>query len=177
MGLIFPTTTKRDLILGGETKSEPLFYAGMKGEPGDKGITGITGNGEGYPLATEVDAEFATLSSRTAALEAEVPAGWTTLSLLNSWTFYGSGYFVPRYRKVSGVVQLDGLLKHPTTPSNNTIAILPSGFRPPDDTLFYVICGDPVVAGRLDISPIGVLLRTSGSTGYISLGGICYKAA
>lgn len=73
---------------------------------------------------------------------------WHTVSLLNSWANYGSGYQTPRYKMTGGQVEVQGMI---TGGSSGTVAFnLPSGYRPASHLSFTGT--DGVSAGRqLDV--------------------------
>lgn len=171
---VIPTRTVQSILLEADTKTNPSFEGGVKGDAGDAGTTGITGNGTGYPTATAVDAAFAPYTTRATALDALVTA-WQTLTLINSWVAYGSGFQAPRARKVGDLVQLNGLIKHPTTPTNTSFCVLPVGFRPLKNLLFYIHTGEPHVTGFINILPTGSMVWVVGNTGYMSLYGLSFS--
>lgn len=170
---VFPTRTIQVIKLGSDTKTVPSFRGGVKGDPGDTGITGPTGNGDGYPLATAVTAAFSGYLARANVTDND-KTSWANATYQNSWASYGSGYPAARYRRYFSKIELDGLVAHPTTPSG-PIFTLPSGFRPTGQMLFYVHCGEPHVGGRIDIHPNGEVHFISGDWNYLSLTGINFS--
>ncbi len=61
--------------------------------------------------------------------------GWTTATLLNSWTPIGSPYQDPRYRRVNGMVIVQGGFVSHAGATTDAIFTLPVGFRPSGDTI------------------------------------------
>jgi len=63
---------------------------------------------------------------------------WTPLTLQNGWTFVGSGFMSPAYRKIGDIVSVRGTVNRTVTPSGGAAAIatLPVGFRPPASYIF-----------------------------------------
>lgn len=65
--------------------------------------------------------------------------GWTEVGeagapdFLNGWANYGFGFTPARFKKISGVVHLDGIVAKPS--GSGTIFQLPVGYRPEDDAL------------------------------------------
>lgn len=168
---IFPAHTIQSLELGSDTRTIPSFRGGVKGASGDAGATGPTGNGDGYPLATEVTAAFSGYLTRANVTDND-KAAWANATYQNSWASYGSGYPAARYRRFFTNIQLDGLVAHTAAAGGSVIFTLPTGFRPTGRLLFYVHCGEPHVAGRVDILPNGQVQWISGDFNYVSLSGI-----
>lgn len=67
---------------------------------------------------------------------ARTPGAWTALTLTNGWQSYGSGYQVAQYRKVGDMVQVRGLVKNTGISPPSTLAVLPTGHRPPANLQF-----------------------------------------
>lgn len=104
----------------------------------------------------------------TNTLESESTPAWISLTLLNSFTNYGSGWATAAYRKYSsGIVEVRGLVKRTTTPSAATaIGTLPTGFRPTATRMFPVIANGMtgVAIGSIYIAPDGNIAWQSGAT-------------
>lgn len=59
------------------------------------------------------------------------PAGWTSLTLQNSWVDHGGYGGAPDYRKLpDGTVELRGGVKNGVTADGTTVTTLPAGNRP-----------------------------------------------
>lgn len=154
-----------------------VIQAGPPGFIGPAGIQGPPGALTGYAIESELSAQMDPLDTRLDAVElARTRTSWVNLTLLNSWLAYGGGYVTPRYRKVNGIVYIEGLLAVATLIGNH-IATLPVGFRPPASVLFPVHTGEPWGLGRIDVYSDGRIVRESGNTNYVSISGIKFGAA
>lgn len=71
--------------------------------------------------------------------------GWQTPSLLNSWANYALGFQVTRYRRLNGIVHIEGHVKSGTV--GLAVFTLPAGFRP----LANKIYATPANAGVADV--------------------------
>lgn len=104
--------------------------------------------------------------------------GWQTLSLGNSWVSFdgGSTFAIPAYRKLNGVVYLDGEMKSGTT--STTIATLPAGSRPLKAQVYAVTAGPGVAAIQVAANGSITLVQyaASGTNGSVSLNGISFIA-
>lgn len=104
---------------------------------------------------------------------------FNTPTLATGWSNYGAEYSPARYIKDSaGFVHLGGLIKNTTSVDgvNNVCFILPSGCRP-----FYRLIFSQNRNGlfnRIDIMQNGevYIYLSGGSTNYVSLDGIIFKA-
>lgn len=103
-------------------------------------------------------------------------AGWTTLSLQNSWTVFDSGHSQNRYRKAAdGMVTLKGLIKNGNTNPGTVVATLPAGFRPSERLCFAALGG--FGHARFDVLPNGQIIISSGAQSvFSSLDGISFMA-
>ncbi|NEP94495.1 hypothetical protein, partial [Okeania sp. SIO2F5] len=98
---------------------------------------------------------------------------WKTPTLQNGWVNYGRGYNSAGYFKDSlGIVHLKGLVKNGTA---NTIFTLPVGYRPAAQEL-HSVATSPNAMARVDILSNGTVQRISGSSTWISLDGITFRA-
>ncbi|NES77323.1 MULTISPECIES: hypothetical protein [Okeania] len=98
---------------------------------------------------------------------------WQTPTLQNGWVNYGSGYNSAGYFKDSlGIVHLKGLVRNGTA---NTIFTLPVGYRPAARELHSVATYNNTI-GRVDIFSNGRVQRISGSSAWVSLDGITFRA-
>lgn len=98
-------------------------------------------------------------------------------AFVGTWTNYGSGYEVASfYRDPFGRVHLSGLVRSGT--AGTTIFSLPGGYRPRARELFAVVTGNPVdTLGRIEVTANGDVLHVTGSTDYVQLHGISFRAA
>jgi hypothetical protein len=95
----------------------------------------------------------------------------------DGWVNYGDGYNPAGYFKDSlGIVHLKGLVRGGGVGFERTIFILPAGYRPAAREL-RVICTNPNVGARADISTDGRVIPCTGNAGWISLDGITFRAA
>jgi hypothetical protein len=91
-----------------------------------------------YPSLTDapnVPADMQALADRLEVLLAAnsallVDTGWVAMSLSNGWVTFGGAFQTPRYRRLNGVVYVQGFIKSGTTADNTLIYTLPAGFRP-----------------------------------------------
>lgn len=100
-------------------------------------------------------------------------SSWNTLTLQNSWTYYGSPFSTPRYTKsTDGIVTLSGLIKSGSTTGDAIIATLPAGYRPTSGRTLYGIASGSVAMGRIDIDTSGNIRYQGGGNAWLSLDGI-----
>lgn len=110
-------------------------------------------------VQTALVAQVADHESRLDALETD--SGWQTPTFQNSWVNFGSPYQNARYRKINGLVYIQGTVK--TGASGTTIFTLPTGYRPPADLQYSIpLSGNAV--GRLDITSAGAVVATNGNS-------------
>lgn len=105
-----------------------------------------------------------------------VDSGWLIPTLLGTWTNYLTPtYPQAAYRKLNGVVYLQGLVKGGAALSG--IFVLPAGFRPTVGTnLFNGVDGVNVMS-RIDIEgSTGMVAHQAGNTNFISLNSIRFVA-
>jgi hypothetical protein len=104
-------------------------------------------------------------------------AGWTNLTLLNSWTWINiANNATASYTKsADGIVTLKGLIKKATNDDGTTIAQLPAGYRPKERLLTSCVAFGAYC--RVDIMPNGDIVDTqSASNGWLSLDNISFMA-
>lgn len=101
--------------------------------------------------------------------------GWSTPTLINSWSNFGSPYSPAVYYK-DGIdrVHLRGLVKGGATSSN--MFVLPVGYRPTHRLVFLTFCGAMMMVARIDVDSSGIVQFVSGSNDYVSLSGISFRA-
>lgn len=98
----------------------------------------------------------------------EIPApyvlpdtGWINATLLNGRTNYGGDYGVMRYRRIGGVVHVEGMPTGGTL--NSIICNLPAGFRPGQQ--LPRMCAVSSGAGRIDIKVNGDIFPVGHAAG------------
>ncbi|NEN88191.1 MAG: hypothetical protein F6K48_04355 [Okeania sp. SIO3H1] len=107
----------------------------------------------------------------TTTLEQE---NWQTRELKNNWVNYGSGFNSAGFFKDSlGIVHLKGVVRNGTA---DTIFTLPPGYRPAAQELHSVTVAANVM-GRVDIFTNGEVKRMIGSSAWVSLDGITFRAS
>lgn len=86
--------------------------------------------------------------------------GWLDLPLADGITAYSEGQ-KPRYRRVGKEVFVSGVLKGATA-TNQTVATLPSGYRPSKKVMFPIACVGQMI-GKISIETSGeiILNRTT----------------
>lgn len=98
--------------------------------------------------------------------------GWTNLTLESGWTWYGTVFSTPQYKKgTDNIVSLKGLLRAGTTTAGTSLTTLPVGFRPKERLLLTSVSVDAHT--RVDIQPNGIVTAQGGTIGgWVSLDGI-----
>jgi len=98
-------------------------------------------------------------------------------TLLNSFTNWGSGYATAAYYKDKvGVVHLRGLVNRAANHNGIVVFTLPVGYRPSTSGKLLFTTQAASGVSRFDIFPNGDVVVTAGSTGWISLDGITFRA-
>ena len=97
--------------------------------------------------------------------------GWQTPTLSGAWVNYSTGWRTARYRRVDGLVIIEGLVRSGT----GTIFTLPVGYRPLENLLFAVD-GDTQVHKRVDVNGDGTVVFNGpgGAPGYMGINCIFY---
>lgn len=98
--------------------------------------------------------------------------GWIPAPLVNGWVDYGSNWTGARYRRVNGMVYLQGVVKNGTAPG--TIFTLPEGFRPGGGSNGNIIAASSSTGSevRIDVLAGGAIYNQSSVNGYVSLADI-----
>jgi hypothetical protein len=133
----------------------------------------------GHRTAEPIDHPDGSVGTATIADEAvtaakmELQEDWIAPTLLNSWVNYGGGYETVGYMKDSlGFVHLKGLVK------TGTIGLkfftLPVGYRPAAVCIFAV--ASYALFGDVYVSVTGDVTANVGSSNWVSLAGITFKA-
>ena len=94
-------------------------------------------------------------------------SGWITPTFENGWTHYPSPFGDVRYRKINGVVHIEGIMKDGTISNTLPAFTLPVGFRP-KARLLRATQSDSVL-GRLDVDTNGYVIPYSGSNAWFSV--------
>jgi hypothetical protein len=105
-------------------------------------------------------------------------AGWTALTLSNSWVAYDGGTFftTPGYAKgTDGLVRMKGLIKGGVTTNGTVIANLPAGYRPSGRVLTEADC-NPNTECRVDILANGNVELYAADAGWTSLDNVTFLA-
>ncbi len=107
----------------------------------------------------------------TASVPSTIPC-----DLQNNWVNYGSPFAPATFTKTKlDVVALSGLIRSGTGVGNEVICTLPPGYRP-SAKLIFAPATNGITQGRIDIEPTGEVKFNLGSTGWISLNGINFRA-
>lgn len=93
-------------------------------------------------------------------------------SFANGWINYGGEYQVARYRKQSGWVYVQGLVKNGTAPGN--IFQLPPGYRPNAQQIFPSVENNAY--GRVDLYADGWISTVMTTSVFTSLSHIIFRA-
>lgn len=112
----------------------------------------------------------------TVRVETLEPGDWTAVTLLNSFTAYGSTWGDPEYRIVGDIVELRGLIRGNGSSGAQTMFTLPTGFRPPA----YYMFSTPDNGGHarvdvLDSGNVNWIDSTSGAGDFVSISGISFS--
>jgi len=83
----------------------------------------------------------------------------------NSWVDYGSTFGSPRFRKINGIVHMEGLIKDGTVGS--TAFTLPAGYRPYNRLIIASQASNAL--GRLDVLEDGSVAPWAGSNSWFSI--------
>ena len=98
--------------------------------------------------------------------------GWESLTLLNSWSNYGSGFNNAQYRKIGKQVFLRGLIRNGT--QGSVIAQLSSEYRPSKTNVFAVnSANESNVIGQIRIDSNGNIYAQTVVT-WLSLDGVSF---
>lgn len=99
---------------------------------------------------------------------------WQTPSFNNGWENYSTSFSECGYFKnSSGIVHIKGLVKNGTI--GQGIFVLPAGYRP-SRTLILTVSTNPNVYGQVRITSSGSVECTEGSSNWVSLDGISFRA-
>lgn len=93
--------------------------------------------------------------------------GWIYPTMGNSWVNFDGGYQTARYRRINGIVYVQGLIKSGVI--GTTAFTLNEGFRPAATIMISAVDGSNTANGRLDILSGGAVVPTTGSAGFYSI--------
>ena len=97
--------------------------------------------------------------------------------LQNGWTNYGSPYGPATFTKTSSdIVMMHGLIRYGTAVQNETICVLPEGFRP-DKRLIFQTQISGATTSRIDVDTDGTVILIYGNTSWMSLDQISFVAS
>lgn len=100
---------------------------------------------------------------------------WESLSLLNSWVNFGSGFSTAQFIKhPGGLVEVKGFIKDGTATTGTVLATLPVGFRPAEGRVFGTISNNLI--GRVDVQADGDITIEVGTNTSFSLDPIIFWA-
>ncbi len=101
-------------------------------------------------------------------------AGWTNMTLLNSWAYYGTPFTTPAYTKGSdNVVSIKGFVK--AGAAGTVVGTLPAGYRPALATIFANVAYDNYA--RVDVQSNGnIVIQSFSNNGWVSLDNINFVA-
>lgn len=129
-----------------------------------------------YPALTaapNVPADIQALADRVDTVLTTPPSAWVTPALLNSWVAFGAPHQALRYRKINGVVYVQGFVKNGVGAAATIIVTLPAGFRPAATiTSTQTVGPGPAWTGaRVDVDSAGNVQigQTLGSTSYLGI--------
>lgn len=92
---------------------------------------------------------------------------WVVPTLVNSWVNFGAGHQTARYRRLGGVVYVEGLIKDGVIGS--TAFTLDSGFRPAATLGFGAVDGTNTANGRMDVFGSGVVQPVTGNNAFYAI--------
>lgn len=84
-------------------------------------LTQVSTTAWGIPITDQVNAN-------TTAIASGAPGAWVSMTLVNGWTNFGSGYSITMYRKRGDMVDLKGTMQGGA--SSSIFTTMPVGFRP-----------------------------------------------
>lgn len=106
----------------------------------------------------------ATLDEKAQIDHTHPPEAWQNIPLSSNWANFGTGFATPQCRKLVGnLIEVKGTIRKATAViANETIATLPSGYRPTDTRYFTTWSYNGY--SRLQVEPTGeIKLSISGS--------------
>lgn len=105
----------------------------------------------------------------------QADSGWVNLPYANGWRDYGGSWEPGRYRKLNGVVYLQGLISSGTVTSQTTMATVPAGFRPAGDKHYPV--ASAAAYGQINVFADGRITTNAPlSNAWVSLANVSWIA-
>ena len=102
----------------------------------------------------------------------ETQESWIAPTLAGAWVNFGAGFSAAGYMKDSlGFVHMRGMVKSGT----GLICTLPVGYRP-SGTLYISSATSGTTPGIINVSSTGTVTMDGGSSSYISLSNVIFKA-
>jgi hypothetical protein len=168
------------VVPSGNVADQRIFY----GKPAAASLAGSRRTPTRGQIILEGSASVPTILIGTGSAWVQlIPAPtvvWTALPLASGWTNYGATFQTARYTKTrDGLVLLQGLVKATSNrPTSNTIATLPSGYRPSATHLMPSSYSDAGAHPRVDVRSDGsVAIYDAVLSGqYCTLSGIVFPA-
>lgn len=144
-----------------------VYVRAANGTSMDLLITGApTDNGTWWTFPVSVTTGAVTKGARTQLNFVNAPTPWTALPLNGTWANFGSGWQTAQYRKIGDEVQVRGLVVNATAGTGiNSIATLPSGFRPvlqQGPLVGWANDGTDSGATRIEVTPAGGIFISFG---------------
>lgn len=131
-----------------------------------------------FNTTTTLDAIFADLRQRLATLETNPSIPWHEVgdtgepAFTNSWVNFGVSDVPARfYKDGNGHVHVGGIVKNGVAAA---IFTLPVGYRPSGTVRF--ICNANGALSTVDVTAAGVVTQTSGSTTWVDLSPVTFRA-
>lgn len=149
-------------------------------------------NGNGFGVPVRIDVQFTGDSAYQGSSAFATVVGnvhyfagrsdsvvtWTNATLQNGWMPQPAGTLQPfppgYYQDHMGVVHLRGVANGASS-SSDTILTLPVGLRPLERQM-YLSIAEGGSQGRVDVHPNGTVTRVLGSSGYLTLNGVSFRA-
>jgi len=180
MGDIVVRSSYQRIYVDPQSNEVKIVHKGPKGYKGDQGAPGTPNTGT-FATNADLAAASAGFDARLDALE--VTDTWHNVTYDNGFIDYGADSWTGgQYRMYKRMVQLRGLIRHPSSIGVPVIALtLPEGYRPKDIDTGPGINGIKLFAvetssgmGHIDISPTGTVNLASGSSSWVALYGISF---
>lgn len=139
----------------------------------DGATTDSSADSIALPPALNSRVRVAAFGKQLLVLSGHHDSGWTwmTTGWLNGASPYAtSGSWVPRYRKVNGIVYMAGLFNSGATTTPLHVFTLPVGYRPGSGETMIAIPHTGAGIRRMDISPAGAMILREQHAGAATTG-------